>query len=144
MLLHSLPRLLSETDSYSSILYSSDDKGEITWCACGCPTRYLRAGHNNCIPMCYRTNRFIVALAQIQPPHCTISCLASCSAILFLHLCFKYMYTHTLSHHMQFQLTLSITIEQISPSYLLPPRPQTINSTLCSSGKSSLMPAPSM
>ena len=40
---------------------------------------YVR-GHNNCIPMHYRT-RIIVALAQIQPPHCTISCLASRSAI---------------------------------------------------------------
>ena len=43
---------------------------------------YVR-GHNNCIPMRYRTNiyRFIIALAQIRPPHCTISCLASRSAI---------------------------------------------------------------
>ena len=39
-------------------------------------------GHNNCIPMRYRTNIvLVVALAQIRPPHCTVSCLAFRSAM---------------------------------------------------------------
>ena len=40
-------------------------------------TRNLRAGP--CTSNALRTN--IVTLAQIRPPHCTISCLASRSAI---------------------------------------------------------------
>ena len=49
--------------------------------ACGgrSPTRNLRAGP---LQMRYR-QIYIVALAQIRPPHCTISCLASRSAIIF-------------------------------------------------------------
>ena len=41
------------------------------------PMRNLRAGP---LPLRYG-QIYIVALAQIRPPHCTISCLASRSAI---------------------------------------------------------------
>ena len=79
---------LSIVVSCQKLTHTHPAWGEITWCTCGLYTRaragvqrviYVR-GHNNCIPMRYRTN--IVALAQIQPPRCTISCLASCSAII--------------------------------------------------------------
>ena len=43
------------------------------------PMRNLRAGP---LPLRYG-QIYIVALAQIRPPHCTISCLASRSAIIF-------------------------------------------------------------
>ena len=78
--------LLSETDSYSSILpYSMQwqmTKVRSHSARVSCIQVIYVRGHTNCIPMRYRTN--IVALAQIRPPHCMISCLASCSAIMIL------------------------------------------------------------
>ena len=66
---------------------------EITWCACGLytrahggSTRNLRVGpqylHSNALQDKYS---FIVAPAQIRPPHSTISCLTSRSAINLPH-----------------------------------------------------------
>ena len=72
--------LLSETDSYSSILYRKKVRSHGARAGC---IRNLRVGP---LPKRYR-QIYIVALAQTRPPHYTItcSCLASRSAITHMY-----------------------------------------------------------